>query len=190
MESESWKPVVGFEGLYEVSNLGRVRSLDRVVPSRWGKTRAIKGRVLRLRVVDGYSRVCLYARSVNGIRTFDPSLVHRLVAMAFLPSPAEGKTQVNHVNFDRSDNRPSHLEWVSPSENVQHSVKAGRWDDPHDSSKNPRKWKKLSLDVAQQTILAIERGEVTKYRAAKNLGISNSLLTIMCRNRARYFPVI
>lgn len=104
MEEEIWKPVKGYEGKYEVSSIGRVRSLNY---NNSGE--------VHLLAFTGI-RYCQVGLTKDGKqRSF---YVHRLVAEAYLPEPKEGETQVNHKNGDKRDNRISNLEWVSPIVNV------------------------------------------------------------------------
>lgn len=108
---EIWKDVVGYEGYYQVSNLGRVRSLDRITSNG----RKIKGKILSTKVNTPpyYPRVSL---SVNGKMKLVQ--VHRLVAQAFVYNPdPEHKTQVGHKDESRTNNRADNLEWVTPKEN-------------------------------------------------------------------------
>lgn len=116
MEQVIWKPVVGFEGIYEVSNDGRVRSLDIYVNCRGGKTRLRKGRMKpTYKNNRGYVILNLYRDSKA---TY--SLVHRLVAEAFVPNPYN-KPQVNHIDGDKTNNSADNLEWVTDNENKAHS---------------------------------------------------------------------
>lgn len=113
---EEWKSIEGYEGLYEISNLGRVRSHDRVSN---GKIR--KGRMLKQVITGGgYYHVCL---SKNGV--FKQCRVHRLVATAFVPNP-DAKETVNHINEDKLDNRACNLEWLTLSENVRYGTRSRR----------------------------------------------------------------
>lgn len=116
MEQVVWKPVVGFEDRYEVSNDGRVRSLDIYVNCRGGKPRLSKGRIKPLyRNNRGYVVVNLCRDNKAAY-----SLVHRLVAEAFVPNPYN-KPQVNHIDGDNTNNCVDNLEWVTDNENKAHS---------------------------------------------------------------------
>lgn len=109
---EIWKSVKGYEGLYEVSNLGRVRSIDRIVRCNSG-INIIKGCILKQYLEKkGYLRVHLCNKQIG--KHF---LVHRLVAEAFIPNP-DNKPTVNHINHDRTDNRVENLEWATFSEQM------------------------------------------------------------------------
>lgn len=113
--SEQWKPIKGYEGIYEVSSLGRVRSLDRIVPALCHKTGTIidyhrKGRILKQRkVFGGYMAVGF---EVKGDNRHENHFVHRLVARAFVPGYREGM-DVNHKDEDKTNNRADNLEWCT-----------------------------------------------------------------------------
>jgi hypothetical protein len=129
---EIWKDVVGYEGHYKVSNLGRVKSLDRSRVTERGKLFNFKGKFLKFNynVRHKYPQVKL---SVAGLeKTFK---VHRLVAIAFIPNP-ENKYCVNHKNFNRLDCRVENLEWMSLEENNEHARLGGR---PYGSKPGPDK---------------------------------------------------
>lgn len=111
-ENEEWRAVVGFEGRYEVSNIGRVRSVDTVVYAGRGRTRRARGRVLSLYYGDRYPKANL---KVNGKQR--NSYVHILVAAAFLGPCPEGM-EVCHNNGDRLDNRPENLRYDTHSANM------------------------------------------------------------------------
>lgn len=119
--TETWKAIAGHEGSYEVSDRGRVRSLDRIshARNRWGgvTARHLKGRVLSQCDTHGYRSVTLGFMAA-------PRLVHRLVADAFLANP-QRLPEVNHKNLTRSDNDIHNLEWVSSSDNKHHSYASG-----------------------------------------------------------------
>jgi hypothetical protein len=123
-QEENWKPVVGYEGAYEVSDLGRVRSLARVVmaANRWGSCtpRRVGGRVLR-GTDNGRGYLCVQLCG-SGYRM--PQLVHRLVAEAFVPT-CEGKQFVNHKDGVKTNNAAANLEWATRSENMLHAHETG-----------------------------------------------------------------
>lgn len=109
MKNETWKPVVGYEGLYEVSDTGLVRSLN------WERTKQV--RVLRPgNVGRGYLFVQL---SKDGhVKNF---LVHRLVAQAFIPNP-QCLPQVNHKDEDKENNSVANLEWCTARYNINYGT--------------------------------------------------------------------
>lgn len=111
MKAELWKPVVGFEGLYEVSDMGRVRSLPRRVTDKNGKrTRLWKGKILNnICAKTGYHFVSLHKNAKRETR----QLVHRLVMMAFEPIENPEQMIVDHRNGIKDDNKLSNLRWAT-----------------------------------------------------------------------------
>lgn len=109
MDNEIWKDVKGYEGLYQVSNLGRVKSLD--------YDGSKKERIMSPYNVHGYSRVRLF----NDKKRVSTS-VHRLVAGAFISNP-ENKPFVNHIDGNKSNNKIENLEWCNNSENLIHAYR-------------------------------------------------------------------
>ena len=108
---ESWRPIPGFIGYYEASNLGRIRGVDRFVSAKNGRQRFKKGGLLKQRQLShGYIVVMLSKRN-----QYQNQLVHRLVLSAFHGEPAEG-IQCRHLNGVRSDNRLENLAWGTCSE--------------------------------------------------------------------------
>lgn len=114
---EVWKDVIGFEGLYKVSNLGRIRSLDKPVRSgnRYNKNTGVavkKGKVLKQADTGlGYLQVCLRKNNKN-----HSLYVHRIVWETF-NGPIPEDMQVNHINEDKTDNRLENLNLMTPKEN-------------------------------------------------------------------------
>ena len=112
---EIWKPVNedGFEGVYEVSNLGRVRSLDHKT-----KRGMVKGKYLKPGVDwQGYHHVVLYNNGVRKVR-----YIHRLVAIAFIEN-VYNHPQVNHKDENKANNQVSNLEWCSDSYNLSYGMR-------------------------------------------------------------------
>ena len=120
---ERWVVAPGFDGYYEVSNLGRVRSLDRIVVDMGGRRkRLFKGAIMRpSKDKDGYLMVHFRRDGKNY-----PSIkLHRLVAQAFIPNN-ENLPYINHKDFDRTNNKVSNLEWCTAQQNTAYSRNAGR----------------------------------------------------------------
>lgn len=118
---EIWKDVVGYEGIYEVSNLGRVRTHEnKTTTSVRHGVRHWKQRILKQKATkDNCCRVILWKNKQE--RTF---LVHRLVALAFLPLE-EGRDYVNHIDGNRLNNTLENLEWCNHQENNNHAFETG-----------------------------------------------------------------
>lgn len=114
---ELWVDVKGYEGVYQVSNMGRVRSLNRVVSYANGRKRFYAGKMLTLKNLRGYPAVGL-RKSGSKQRWVK---VHKLVAEAFVPR-VEGKTQVNHIDENKFNNRAENLEWCTAKENINHGT--------------------------------------------------------------------
>ena len=114
MAAEIWKPVVGYDGLYEVSNLGRVKSLPR---------KNAKGGLKSPKETKWGYLMCQLWKD-GKVKNHS---VHRLVADAFIPNP-EGKQTVNHIDCNKHNNRVDNLEWATQSENVRHSVRLGHYE--------------------------------------------------------------
>lgn len=111
---ESWRNIPGFDGAYQVSNQGNLRSVDRVTITRNGRSHTLKGRPLTPRVdADGYLRVDL--RNAGHRKTCK---VHRLVALAWLTGTGD---EVDHKNGRRDDNRACNLRWSTKSQNRANS---------------------------------------------------------------------
>ncbi len=118
---EEWRSVVGFETYYEVSSLGRVRSITRIVNGSWGP-RKHRGKVLSPSPQkSGHLNVHLSVRGV--VKTHR---VHTLVAAAFIGPCPHGK-QVNHIDAIPANNVPANLEYVTPLENSRHMLALGNF---------------------------------------------------------------
>lgn len=118
-EQEVWLPVVGCENGYIVSSLGRLKSVDRFTVSKRGVRMPFKGKEVSGNISRYGYRVANITTNNGKVKMF---MVHRLVAMAFIPNPLN-KNQVNHKNSKRDDNRVVNLEWVTSKENTQHAIK-------------------------------------------------------------------
>ena len=113
---EIWKPITGYEGFYEISNQGRVRSLDRILIGENGR-RLIKGIILKPSTNnEGYNVVNLSKNKIKKQYT-----VHRLVAETFIPNP-DNKPEVDHKNTIKTDNRAKNLRWCTGVENMNNPI--------------------------------------------------------------------
>lgn len=114
-------PIKGYEGFYEISDTGIVRSLDRELLGKDGHTYPYKGRILKTNLNKQviYPQVRLW-KDNKGTWFY----IHRLVAQAFIPNP-NNLPEVNHIDGNRTNNHVSNLEWVTSSENSFHAVQTG-----------------------------------------------------------------
>ena len=119
---ETWKNIKGYEGLYQVSNMGRVKSLERTIIKKDGRKQTVKERILKgTPDKDGYLKIGLSC-STGKQKCFQ---VHRLVGEAFIQNPDE-KPQINHINEIKTDNRACNLEWCTCKQNINHGSRNER----------------------------------------------------------------
>lgn len=158
---EEWKDVKGYEGLYQISNLGRIRSLI-----------GSESRILKPHINGkGYRRIGIYK---DGIRKrYD---IHRLVAIAFIPNP-ENKECVDHINTIRTDNRVENLRWVTFKENMNNP----------ETSENCSKGKEGNKKTSKKKCFCIETGEVFESitEAERKMNVNNSSISACCKGRVK-----
>lgn len=143
---EEWRAVEGFEGLYEVSNFGEVKALERYVENNGGMQHRSE-RILKPNLTGRYSSVVL----CKGGKIY-PYLIHRLVAETFIPNP-QGKPVVDHIDTITRNNVVSNLRWVTISENCMNPLtrkrnSASKTGDNHWT----RKRKKENKNVTEQSL--------------------------------------
>jgi len=151
---ETWKDIPGYVGLYQASSLGEIRSHP--------ETGQRRGLIHRGGVTTGGYRQVILTKGEQHKHVF----VHRLVLIAFIGHPPEGRDICNHINGDRADNRSENLEWCNRSENGQHASKVlGSWDGKLQGEKNPRA--KLSAkdvgDIRKLRSLGATYGEIVRF---------------------------
>lgn len=171
---EVWKDIGGFEGKYQVSSEGRIKSVDRILVKSDGKIMTIKGRILKQSSSRGYLRV-----SLGGDVTVD---VHRIVAITFLGKPNENNV-VNHLNEDKHDNRVSNLEWTTPLGNTRHGTGIAR----RVASRNYKE----DMKVLRKPVkgISFDGKLIIHLDAAKEslvLGFDPSRVGKCCRNESKY----
>ena len=172
--TERWQDVVGYEGLYLVSDYGRVRSVDRTVDgSRWQMR--IKGRIMRPGLMRGYHQVGLHQNAMKN--TF---LIHRLVAAAFFGPCPDGK-EVNHIDGNKLNNDLVNLEYVTHSENILHAYQMGL--KKVICGANHCRAKLTDKDVLEIRA-TYEAGGVTHRKLAKKYGVGHvQIFNIIHRRR-------
>lgn len=127
---EIWRDVKDFEGFYQVSNFGRIKSLDRIIQQHHRNQRNVehiyKGKILKGNInKNGYITVDLHKK--GKIKTF---LLHRLIAETFIPK-VKGKNIINHKDNNPTNNQVNNLEWCTQSENIKYAYEFGNKKPPH-----------------------------------------------------------
>jgi len=173
MKKEIWKPVVGFEPFYDISNQGRVRSKHTIGrPAKDGILAQSANR-------KGYLRVHLS----GGNKRFS-IVVHRIVLEAFVGPQPSVIHETNHKNGIKNDNRAENLEWLTPIENNAHAVALGLWH-PHIGEAHGR----AKLKASDIPIIRACEGKETSGQVAKRYGVtSTAIYTIWKRINWKHIP--
>ena len=162
---EIWKDVKGYEGLYMVSDLGRVKSVERYVKGRYSNTQRVKEKIKTQSVKDnGYLIVSLYKNNKSSQK-----YVHRLVAEAFIPNP-DNLPEVNHKDGNKQNNCINNLEWCTSKENNWH-----RYHVLHKCWSSDKK------------VLCIETGVIYNSitSASQATNIDNGSISKVCHNKRK-----
>lgn len=172
---ETWKDIPEYEGSYQVSNTGRVRSVDRVVPYKDGRMRKYKGKVLKPHVnkVTGYEQVMLY--NDNGYNIKRP---HRLVLETFKPHVNMNDLDVNHMDGNKLNNHLTNLEWLTRRDNILHACDLGLINNRGENSPNAILSNTDVLEILQrldngelQRDIGLDYGVSNKYISQINRGL-------------------
>lgn len=175
MQEEVWRDVVGYEGLYEVSNLGRVRSLDRVVAHHTAGKAVRKGRMRKLAFDGHYLNVSLSKDGKTVVRR-----VHRVVAQAFIPNP-DNLSDVDHIDCDKLNNRVDNLRWCTSAENTRFAWDNGLIRSVPYSERS--EWQRERSAAARRRAVVRSDGKWYKSTtdAAKDLGVSRGAVShVLC----------
>lgn len=170
MENEEWRDIVGYEGLYEVSNIGRVRSLGKRARVMILQKRNKKGKYYGVSLLKDCKQKNMQ--------------IHRAVALAFIPNP-ENKPCVNHIDNDPSNNKLNNLEWVTNRENTIHAVRQGR--QRLDNIINRKGEQVFGAKLKAKDILEIRNSSLTQRELSFIYKVSRgNISSIKSRNRWKH----
>ena len=162
---EEWKDIEGYEGLYQISSEGRVKSLNY---NHTGKDKILNGSKNKY----GYLKVCLYKEGKKKTHT-----IHRLVTIAFIPNP-NNFPEINHIDEDKTNNRVENLEYCDRKYNINYG------------NRNEKMAKSLSKPILQ---FSLDGKFIRKWdsgmQVQKDLGFDNSNITKCCKGRKNYKSV-
>lgn len=174
---EIWKDIQGYEGLYMVSNLGRVKSLPRKMKNGVNKLGEdtffiSKEKFLKERIAKDDSHYASVSLRKNN--SSSTKHIHRLVAIAFIPNDDKRKTQVNHIDENKLNNRLDNLEWMTPQENTRHN-------DIHKRKGDKRSKPVIGFYPNGDTII------IMTARESRGLGFNKDRISAVCDKENRTY---
>lgn len=177
-QEEIWKDIIGWEGLFQVSNLGRFKALEKKVVSKHGITYSHEERIIKGHIRYGYRVIGLRRPGVH-----KNVLAHRAIATAFIPNP-ENKPCINHKDGNKGNNDLSNLEWVTYSENLQHAydnnlkkpAQLGKFGSKHHRSK-----KVAMLTMSGKLIKTFDSMSI----AGREMGFDRGNISGACNGRLK-----
>lgn len=191
MADEIWMPIRGYEGLYEVSSLGRIKSLERPVYRKSdGSFIRMTPEIIRTpNIMAGYHCICLIKNAQHKVFR-----IHRIVLETFAGDAPTSEHQVNHIDGNKANNSIGNLEWVTPMENTRHAIETGlrkpdstitkkkkgeatkrRWDDPEYRKMQSEMSKRLWSDPEKHKLRAAQIKEgIHKARLRKEGPFENT----------------
>ena len=170
---EIWKDIKGYEGMYQVSTQGNLKSLDRIVNHPKSIKLTLKGGVIKSSVNGSGYKIVQLNKNGKGVIY----LVHRLVSGAYLNNP-DNKPQVNHIDGNKANNLLENLEWVTRSENMIHA---------YENNLNHKGENHYKSKLSKTRVSAIKRllrinPNVNKYSLAKKVGVTNGVIYQIINN--------
>lgn len=172
---EIWKDIKGYEGLYQASNMGNIRSLNY---GRTGKIKALRPRPDK----DGYSTVSLCKnKSVKNCK------VHRLIAQTFIDNP-DNKPEVNHIDCNKANNCISNLEWTTRKENQRHAWNNGLCETAREAVKqNVSLATEAARTVNEKPVKCITTGKIYNSiaEAQRQTGVLQSNISRCCKGKSK-----
>jgi hypothetical protein len=153
---EEWRPVVGFEGFYEVSDLGQVRRVGRIADAQVGRILAARGGLYQSVMFGPYNHPTQHN-------------IHRLVAEAFL-GPCPAGHECNHIDGIKTHNRFTNLEWVTPAQNSRHASVTGL-------VASGERHGRAKLTEADVLAIRAEGGKVTQQTLANQYGVDRATIS-------------
>jgi hypothetical protein len=173
---ETWKDIAGYEGMYQVSNTGKIKSLKRY-RTNYSKLQLVPEKIKSLRKdPQGYLQVDLYKNNKQDCRR-----IHRVVAEAFIPNP-ENKPTVNHIDGDRNNNDVTNLEWADHREQNIHF-----YENNLKSAGSIKKAIKAMNKANSKKTKCLNDGKIyeSASAAARVVGVSPSLIMRVCRGKGK-----
>ena len=175
LKGEIWKDVVGYEGVYQISNLARVKRVGYNIESPHCKyRRAYKDEmeIKQMISTNGYKKLSLCKDKI-----IKNQMVHRLLMIAFVPNP-ENKPFINHIDGNTLNNSLENLEWCTPKENVNHAINIGLINNKGINNKNT----KITEDIAKEIKRLISLGH-KKINISRELNVSAGIIYSIAYNK-------
>ena len=172
-ENERWKDIQGFEGLYQISDWGRVKALARTLPHKTYGQWTIKEKILKPSLNGKNSRGYLFVVLFDRNKKIHNARIHRLVAKHFVNNPNEDiYTQVDHIDGNKTNNYYKNLEWVTPLENTRRALNNGLIPA-----------KSTDKRYCMKKVICIETGKIfnSVKEAALSIGIAPTNMSQACR---------